>query len=47
MLTINDYQGLVDTLSFDQYGDVAESFSLCVISNGKFVNIDNNRAAEE
>lgn len=41
MLTIRDYQGLVDTISFDEYGDVVESFSLCIIRNGKFVNIDN------
>ncbi|MFZ5967420.1 MAG: ABC transporter substrate-binding protein [Bacillota bacterium] len=40
LLQIQNFQGLTDTFSFDEFGDVRRPFSLCSIRNGKFVILD-------
>jgi len=41
LLGIRDFRGLIDTFSFNQYGDVVRPFYLSVIRNGNFMIIDN------
>ncbi|MDD5170034.1 MAG: ABC transporter substrate-binding protein [Syntrophales bacterium] len=40
LLGIKDFQGLVDTFSFDQYGDVIRPFYLGAVRDGKFVDLE-------
>ena len=40
LMEIRDFQGVIDTFSFDQYGDVQRPFYLCTVRNGKFVILD-------
>jgi len=40
LLGIRDFQGLVDTFSFDKYGDVMRTFYLGVVRNGRFVDLE-------
>ena len=39
LLEIKDFQGLVDTFSFDKYGDVMRPFYLGAVRDGKFVDL--------
>lgn len=40
LLEINDFQGLIDTFSFDKFGDVERPRYLSTIRNGKFLMVD-------
>lgn len=40
LLTIRDFQGLLDSFSLDKYGDVQRPFYLSEIKNGRFVFLD-------
>jgi len=40
LLETSDFQGLVDTLSFDTYGDVVRPFFLGTIRDGRYVDIE-------
>jgi len=42
ILDIQDYHGLFDSFSFDEYGDVERTCYISTISDGKFVTIDNH-----
>jgi branched-chain amino acid transport system substrate-binding protein len=40
MLGIREFKGLVDSFSFDRYGDVERPHYICVIRGGKFETVE-------
>lgn len=40
LLQIHDFKGLIDTFSFDKYGDVERPFYVSIINNGKYANVE-------